>query len=52
MENGITETLEGNWTRTSDENNVWIIDKCCLSGNKIFEMKRKTVWAKLWKNRK
>ena len=31
--------------------NVGIIDKCCLSGNKIFEMKRKIVWVKGGKNR-
>ena len=42
----VTETWKINWTRTSDENNVWIIDNCCLSGNKILEMKRKNCLGK------
>ena len=46
----ITETWRTIWTRTSDENNVWVIDKCSISGNKIFEMKRKIVWVKNGKN--
>ena len=46
----VTETWVIIWTRTSDENNVWIIDNCRLSGNKILEMKRKIVWARIGEN--